>query len=1131
MACDCNASPAKIGAVVNPCPLKDGALWIHVLDDGGGNVKDAVALKNGGDNKPTDASGLATYDPLPAGAYTASLGKLTTELSARYVPPARLEEPAAVSPGQITYVSFELKRKAQLKVRVAHVGDPAIVFPDAAVHVDSGPDKPPSAKMPASGLHDYTEKFGKFSPGSYKLKSVLSADDAKKYETVVDFGAQTHDLELAPGEERTAIIEVESKNLVTPKIELEYKVVLLDRQLSKHRDAKEAPLVPTPTRVELSISEADAAKPDQPYGGTHRYAKGGKFVCEPPNVEVYLDEACTTRLPASGELTAAQLPSGSKLPLYLRGKTAGKFTAKLELKEPADRFIRVDKSSVDAEMGVVELQIKLHHFVAADFDALTADPDRPPPAAKNYNPQSKPNDAKDYHADLLNQYHTTLKDLALPEQKVMTDAQKISGLGRVLCQQTGAATGNQALAKLVVQKLDAGHWPAGTDDYQVYINRTNVSGAVAIFDKEWDGTEKNLPVSEGLKVSELKAADKVYWVEGKNATNAPGGVRLDLTLDRAEGELAKEAKRNADCACFTVVSFKELKVDYTVEADKPLRWDEATSNLYVNLTGTGAGALSKEQARTVTLGAQLGEALAGVKVHFMLAPDQNNQKAANGGEPLPAGGETKRTQPLALDGPDAGCFEIRGGIKLYLVDGMLSIARKPNYEVNVVATYTDGSTSRMKYATGSANNVDSTAGLPVKTYDATIFTTTREQLWKWDTIDKAAKHKDKPARDKYLHVSAVTDDKGYAKADVMLSRGGGDIFQAGCYVDQDPHLAKYVEGHAILEKKKPFFAAKKINVRRRFWVQKVAVESLPSPDFAAAIGQYDRVMADMIQHSDLVVPRSVVSKYSRKGIYPAYMVKVNGGTKEVLLVSALNKKWFFNTFKPLPDKPNMIPILVCDAQWDPHPDGDTSAVTTPATRMNAFPLSVNVGKYAIDPPVQGGSLFVSGEWKAQDWNDAANGGAGDWGPERTGNLLASDVVIDRNRDSLSKVSVLLPVAAAANHASRIWVSNLIVRAAKSYLGESFDKKILAVYDPTEPDDFQNTIAHEIGHAFAQVVRNVPDGNLPVHPAQADAGQGNHCRHLANQCVMYDSGPVRGSLNRYCKICHPYLLWQDMSTIG
>ena len=111
-----------------------------------------------------------------------------------------------------------------------------------------------------------------------------------------------------------------------------------------------------------------------------------------------------------------------------------------------------------------------------------------------------------------------------------------------------------------------------------------------------------------------------------------------------------------------------------------------------------------------------------------------------------------------------------------------------------------------------------------------------------------------------------------------------------------------------------------------------------------------------------------------------------------------------------------------------------------------------------------------------------------------------------------------------------------MKAGKAYLGESFEKRILAVYDPSSAltiADFQNTIVHELGHAYYQVVEGNPAwgvAGVARHPKQKDLGQGNHCRHLTNKCVMFDSGPVVGSLNRYCDVCHPYLLVQDMSSI-
>src|SRR5437868_101537 len=112
MLCSCDTGPQTLGAPVLPCQLKDGALWIHVVDDEGGNVKDAVTLRDGANDMTTKPNGVSAHDPLPAGPYTVALGEQSTDVKALYVLPGGDPLPAAVSPGQITYVGIELKRKA-----------------------------------------------------------------------------------------------------------------------------------------------------------------------------------------------------------------------------------------------------------------------------------------------------------------------------------------------------------------------------------------------------------------------------------------------------------------------------------------------------------------------------------------------------------------------------------------------------------------------------------------------------------------------------------------------------------------------------------------------------------------------------------------------------------------------------------------------------------------------------------------------------------------------------------------------------------------------------------------------------------------------------------------------------------
>ena len=337
--------------------------------------------------------------------------------------------------------------------------------------------------------------------------------------------------------------------VVTPKIEVEYKVVLLDRKIEQHQEPGETKIYADSTWINVYADQSDR---------NHVYKKGGKLKCSPANVEVYLDEKCQNKLAgdlASGiNLKNDQLTGARKLKLYLKGKAVGKFKISLELEEPGDKALTFDKNSPSQEMGVVELKMLLHQHNASALGGIQVDPDTDP----------------------IDTYYTNLKNKALPDQKEMTDAEKVKA-GRLLYVQKD---NNFGRAKLLCKKLDSGQWPAETDDYEIVINETSVSGAVEMYDAEWNGTKKAFPVK--IKVSDLKSADKAFWVQGKAATKKSRDVRLNLELDRPAGGLAKKAKRNADCARFTVAEIKEVKVDYTAQAGKANAWDSAQQRFYIN---------------------------------------------------------------------------------------------------------------------------------------------------------------------------------------------------------------------------------------------------------------------------------------------------------------------------------------------------------------------------------------------------------------------------------------------------------------------------------------------------------------------------------------------------------------------
>ena len=830
-------------------------------------------------------------------------------------------------------------------------------------------------------------EFLKLDPGLYVVQAKLTTAQMEDFD--LDEASKTTTVEA----KKQATVEFKARRvLVTPTLEVEYKVVPLDREGSKHQASSETKLTPEPVYILVSLT----AEPDDP-----PFTGGGKLTAS-DSVEVFEEEACTTKVDLTATIPKEKV-LGKKLKLWLRGKTKGKFDLKFEAAGTLAKPFSA-APAVTVPMAVVDLEMKVHQQDVTKIEALSVDPTQA-------------------------SYLKDLKAAKIPDQLALSDEAKVKQ-GRLLHAQKDGAFGR---ARLLFPKSGP-QWPKGCEGYKLVIEANATSGAVAIYDKEIEGTKKDFPVE--VKVSDLMKNKEIeLWVQGTSTTSKVCDVELQVQLDRAVegGQPAATKRKYADFARFTVVEIKTVELDYTAPVGKAPPWDDGKSEYCVNLEAGDAG-------RKIKLKATLKEPLKDVQVHFMLAPDKNNQKAANWGIDLPS-------------------------------------------------------------------------------------------KWKWHEIAQAIKQKDRTAPAKLLHVSAKTDDKGVATAEVLLSRIGGDIFQPAAYVVEDPHLAKYVDGDSTLEKRKPVFWAKKTKVLRRIWFQRVMVEGINCPAFDGAIGQYKTIKVDMVKATDLDVTRATVNGYNPQAIYPRYMIELNGGNGDALVVSDKNKKQFFTTFAKDAEKPNMVPILVCDAQWDP--DGDTSG-QSPEGKATSFPVSINFDKKLISPPLQPGDLVKTGKWQAAEWDAAANAGKGGWTNVRKGKVANGDVSIAPGRGSLFAAQIAVPAGAGATTAeTHVWITDLILRGADDFLGESFQKKILAVFDPKEPADFQNTIAHELGHAYHQIIEGDPAGGVagvPKHPKQLNAkNQGNHCRNLTDKCVMYDSGPIKGSLNRYCDMCHPYMLVQDMST--
>ncbi|WP_086931905.1 hypothetical protein [Agarilytica rhodophyticola] len=783
---------------------------------------------------------------------------------------------------------------------------------------------------------------------------------------------------------------------ITPKIDCEYLLILQDRNVKQKNASKDNKILTQATRIELSLTQ-DSPSPVFDKGARFEVSGAGK-------IELFEDEKLTKVLNIKKVIDKKHITGGKKLEVWLKGKTSGKITLKLTAEKSSNSDFII-KPPATQEMGVAELILEVYKNDISKLNKVKINP----------------------NVDPIDDYHKKLKDEKIPDQIKLSDDDKVNK-GRVLHVQNNA---NHDRGKIVLKKLEKSHLPKGCDDYDIILSEKNTSGSTTIFDQQESGKKATFPVK--VKLKDLLVDNKEFWVEGTTACQKQGDVVLDLGLDRKQGGLSKTPKRNADFAVFSPIKLEDIALDYTPTPGKAAAWDASNKRYYINLDSVPKG-------RKITLKAKLSTKIKDIDVHFMLAANANNKKAANWGA----------------------------------------------------------------------------KGLP--------------KTWKWDKIDSDVKHKDKNKEDDFLHLCGKTDSNGEVSQEVVLSQFGGDIFTPACYINEDPHLAKYIPGHTDLAKRKPVSAKDAINVWRKFWCQYVKVDGINMPSLAPAIQQYDNVKAFMDEAPEIKVSTQQVSKFKPQALYPEYMVRVNGGTDNVLVVSENNKKHFFKGDGPIADTPIKIPILVCDAQWDP--DGKTKAKSA-KDYANKFPIDIETDKLVIDPPLQGRNLLVSGKWVAAEKVSSK------YVNVRRGKLGKGDITVNQKRKKLTEVTVKTPSKLKGiKPNTHIWIEDLVIQGAAGYLGESFMKRILAVYKAKgtqlEKEDFQNTIVHEIGHAFRQVVEGDPAGGIkgiPRHPNQKNANnQGNHCRYLTNKCVMYDAGPIKGSLNRYCDVCHPYLLVQDMSDI-
>jgi hypothetical protein len=399
----------------------------------------------------------------------------------------------------------------------------------------------------------------------------------------------------------------------------------------------------------------------------------------------------------------------------------------------------------------------------------------------------------------------------------------------------------------------------------------------------------------------------------------------------------------------------------------------------------------------------------------------------------------------------------------------------------------------------------------------------------WGKLDKDYKARDKTDRKKLIHVSAKTDAKGVARTDALvLSNFGGEVYRIGAYTSQDPHLAKYVDGHADLGKRKPALSDE-IPIWRKIFIQISHNDATALPARALTETAFgDNQVFVEIEEIDL-------KKFKKTDIpglveHPLWQFKPGGGATKVICVGAHNKAGFQGFFKAATAATSpKAHLIMCDVQWDPEL-GTLQNFTLTASSGSINYKNAAGNKYlgVFDPPLSGAMVPANSSY--WNWHDGA--------VKHLGWLTSADVSIQQTRGHTSEVKVTLPAKCTAGvctgcaggtditpTAAKPATFSLQLNAATGpWAGESGQPgspHCLIVVN-TDLNKFNNTIAHEIGHLFQQVRADKNWHGVPDHPDQyvKRGGQGSHCKKDATEhATAVDQDGKKIYVNGTCVMYH------------
>ncbi|MBD3422445.1 MAG: OmpA family protein [Chitinivibrionales bacterium] len=331
---------------------------------------------------------------------------------------------------------------------------------------------------------------------------------------------------------------------------------------------------------------------------------------------------------------------------------------------------------------------------------------------------------------------------------------------------------------------------------------------------------------------------------------------------------------------------------------------------------------------------------------------------------------------------------------------------------------------------------------------------------------------------------------------------------------------------------------------RRFWYQLTHQKGMKLPSFSLTENAWNEVYAEIIKGNTKEFEKDDLETLKTKNIrtlYKEYVINPGKSDNEVAVIGSHNRDYFYKLYTKDDAKSPKAHFIICQHQWDESSKKTKKMTVTCDKKVSA---EVDLKKNVFFPYLKG-EIIADGTWKA-----LAPQGHTDHG--KSGSLTDDWILLEKNRKSRQHIKFNVPDSAGLTPDKKapIQITYRLKTVAGPYLGESNEHQILAVYNPKDPNDFNNTLTHEVGHSFNQVPKpgSVPSG-LANHANQYTGcgGRGSHCNTVYDKngkekagnlnkdgeystgvCVMFHAGDS-SCINTFCSVCKPFVKANDFSS--